>query len=210
MKFTIIIPTHNSEEYLKECLDSIHNQTYGDYEVLCIDDSQDSTVQIYKEYAKRDLRFKLIQDGNGSYGHKINVGIENAQGEYICILESDDYYSEDALEAFAKVINEYDPDFVDGDFERFCSIDKKKISFRMHKYDYPSMYNNLQLGDANFRALWYRTSAIWSGAYKKNFLKEQNIKLNESPGASYQDTSFNFLTHIFAFSTYHIDKVQYH
>ena len=89
IKISVIITIHNAEQYLKECLDSVCNQTFFDIEVLCIDGgSTDSSPSILKEYAQKDVRVQIINDSNTSYGHKINVGIEQARGKYISVLES--------------------------------------------------------------------------------------------------------------------------
>lgn len=211
MKLTVIVPVHNSETYLEECLESLASQSCQDFEALCIDDySVDKTKEIIERYVSKNERFKLIEDPNGSYGHKINVGISLAQGEYICILESDDLYYPDTLECFLKIIDVFSPDFVDGDYMSFCQIGEFRHERRTYKYEYPEMYNALQLGDSNLRALWYKTSGIWTGAYKKSFLVEHNIRFNESPGAAYQDTSFKFLVTTFAKSVYHIGRTLYY
>ena len=91
VKLSVIVPTHNSEKYIRECIESIIHQTYDNLEILCVDSSKDSTLSLLQEFAQRDCRVRIIQDTNSSYGHKINVGIQQAQGEYIGIVESDDY-----------------------------------------------------------------------------------------------------------------------
>ena len=197
--------------YLDECFKSIEKQGDYPYEVLCIDDySVDGSVDLIEKYAKTNDRFKLIQDSNCSYGHKINVGIQNARGLYICILESDDYYSDNFLKTIDKIISVYSPDIVDGDFCQFKEFANQKISKRVYKYEYPIMYDKICFNNMNIRSLWSKTSAIWTGAYNKDFLISNNIQLNESEGASYQDTSFRFLTSAFASTRYTVDEILYY
>lgn len=91
MEVTIIVPIHNSEKYLKECIKSALDQTFYDIEILCIDGgSTDLSFEIIKELREEDSRIQYIRDSNTSYGHKINLGINIARGKYIAILESDD------------------------------------------------------------------------------------------------------------------------
>lgn len=89
--FTLIIPIYNAEKYLCKTLDSVKKQTFSNYEVLLIDDgSTDGSEEICKEFVKKDKRFKLLQKANGGVCSARNLGIENAQGEYIVFIDSDD------------------------------------------------------------------------------------------------------------------------
>ena len=91
MKISIIIPVYNSEKYLRQCLDSVLAQTYTDFEALLIDDgSTDGSGAICDEYAARDARFKVFHKENGGVSSARNLGIDNAQGEWICFVDSDD------------------------------------------------------------------------------------------------------------------------
>ena len=91
-KISVIIPVYNVEKYLRECLDSVINQTLADIEIILVDDgSPDNCPQICDEYALKDNRIKVIHKENGGYGSAMNVGLEKATGEYIGIVEPDDY-----------------------------------------------------------------------------------------------------------------------
>lgn len=95
---SIIIPVYNVEKYLRECLDSVLNQTLTNFEAICINDgSTDSSQAILDEYAQKDNRIKIISKINGGLSSARNVGINNANGEYITFLDSDDYLTSDAL-----------------------------------------------------------------------------------------------------------------
>ena len=123
MRFSIIIPNYNKADYLKECLDSIFNQTIdkSKYEVLFIDDgSTDNSLEIIKDY---DI--KLFNTNRKMAGGARNKGIENAKGEYVLFLDSDDYlYSNDVLEKLDKHIT--DEDSINLSFVREY-IDNKEI-----------------------------------------------------------------------------------
>lgn len=92
-KISIIIPVYNAENYLRECLDSIINQTLKEIEVICIDDgSSDSSVTILYDYQHRDDRITIINQLNSGSGIARNKGIERAKGEFITFIDSNDYY----------------------------------------------------------------------------------------------------------------------
>ena len=89
---SVIIPVYNVEKYLRECLDSVLAQTYKDLEVILVDDgSTDQSGSICDEYAAKDSRFKVIHKPNGGQSDARNVGLDNAQGDYVYFIDSDDY-----------------------------------------------------------------------------------------------------------------------
>lgn len=209
-KFTVIVPVHNSEKYLYECLKSLSMQTYSDFEALIIDDySKDRTISIVKSFSEKDARFILMEDSNGSYGHKINLGFENAKGDYVCILESDDLYELDTLESFAAIIDVFHPDYVDGNYTEIKSVKQETDKKKVVKFDSSDLYEHLSIGDENLLVLDCFCSAIWSGAYNKQFVLQNMIKLNESEGASYQDLSFKFIVACCARKSYHLRNCLY-
>ena len=91
-KVSILVPIYNVEKYLRQCLESVVNQTLKDIEIICINDgSTDSSPEIIREFASRDSRIKVIDKPNTGYGHSMNQGLKAATGEYIGIVESDDF-----------------------------------------------------------------------------------------------------------------------
>ena len=115
VKVSVLIAIYNAERYLHQCLDSLKKQTLVDCEFLCIDDcSTDSSVAIIKSYATADSRFKLLHTPVNS-GHSVarNLGLACAKGEYIAVLDADDWFSCDALEkAFSVAEHNAFPDTV--------------------------------------------------------------------------------------------------
>ena len=98
-KISIIIPVYNTEDYLRECLDSVCNQTLPALEIICIDDgSTDSSGTILDEYARNDSRFRVIHQDNGGQSVARNRGIAMATGEYIQFVDSDDWLDLSACE----------------------------------------------------------------------------------------------------------------
>lgn len=100
MKVSVIIAVYNAERFLSECLDSLLAQTMTDFEAICVDDgSTDSSWQILSDYARRDSRFVTIRmEQNSGQSHARNVALQKVSGDYICMLDSDDWFSPDALQ----------------------------------------------------------------------------------------------------------------
>lgn len=100
IKVSVIIPVYNVEKYLRQCLDSVVNQTLKEIEIICVDDgSPDNSLSILQEYANRDSRFIIIDQENQGVGRSRNTGIRKARGEFVCFMDPDDWYPEsDILE----------------------------------------------------------------------------------------------------------------
>lgn len=204
---SVIVTVHNSEKYICECLDSLMSQTYSDIEILCVDGgSIDSTPTILRDYAGRDSRIRIINDSNTSYGHKINVGIEESDGKYISVLESDDYYDSTMLEKLYGIASKYDTDIANSNYISFYNIMGKKVTELIHMYE-SDEYDQLIISDKYGRLS--NITRYWTGLFKRDFLLKCNIRMNESPGASYQDMSFRFLTSILAKRVYHLNEALY-
>lgn len=206
VKVTIIVPIHNSEKYLQHCLESALSQTLRDIEVLCIDSGNtDRCFQIIAKMKEQDNRVVYIKDPNSSYGYKINMGIKMAKGGYVAILETDDQISPDMMEKLYAIGEMYHADMVNSDYFEFFEYNRRKI------YNKCEIYPNLQAHDQikYMTPKTILTTGVWAALYQKEFLLTQDIRLNESPGASYQDTSFLFLTGLLAKSVYHLDEPFY-
>lgn len=209
VKVTIIVPVHNSEKYLQQCLESALSQTLRDIEVLCIDSGNtDRCFQIIANMKKHDNRIVYIKDPNSSYGYKINIGIEMANGIYVAILETDDQMSPDMLEKMYSIGELYHVDMVNSNYFRFFEYKSKKLG------EERKIYPNLQVYDqlVNYMTQTPKTTVaggVWTSLYRKEFLITQNIRLNESPGASFQDISLVFLRGLLAKSVYHLDEPLY-
>lgn len=99
-KVTVLTAVYNAEPYLRQCLDSLKSQTLSDCQYICIDDcSTDSSVEIIKEYAAEDNRFQLLHTPvNSGQAVARNLGLQFAKGEYIAMLDADDWFERDTLE----------------------------------------------------------------------------------------------------------------
>ncbi len=131
---SVVVPIYNVEDYIAECLESILAQTYKDIEIICVDDcTLDNSVTIVKEYAKKDKRIRIIRhDENRGLGGARNTGIDNAKGEYICFIDSDDVIEPDMLEEMYRAISNNDVDAVVCGIRRFSGENTLEIATGFH------------------------------------------------------------------------------
>ncbi len=118
---SIIVPIYNTEKYLHECLDSILNQSYINFEVLLINDgSTDSSGTICQEYVERDSRFRYFEKDNGGVASARNLGLERSEGTYITFIDSDDWVEFKYLEVLYTALKENDTDVAISTYKRFA------------------------------------------------------------------------------------------
>ena len=185
---SILVPVYNVERYLNQCLDSILQQTFRDFEVICINDgSTDHSLEIIKSFIAKDKRFKLIDKINTGYGHSMNQGLSQCQGEYISIIESDDYIKPDMLERLYTVAKKNNLDVARCNYYIFSKFSKKLNN------DYiRDILANKVLKPLNHIKIFYQPPSIWVNLYKREFIDKYKIRFLETAGASFQDTSFVF------------------
>lgn len=209
-KVSIIIPTYNVEQYLVECMDSVTRQTLRDIEIICINDgSTDGSLAVFQRYAMKDDRIVIVDKENGGYGMGMNIGLDLAKGEYIGIVEPDDYVPLNMYEDLYAKAKEYDLDFVKADFYRFG---------RNENGDMNLVYNHLSKNPEDYNVIFDPSRHpetirfimnTWSGIYRKAFLDEYRIRHNETPGASFQDNGFFFQTFAYGKRAMILDKPYY-
>lgn len=113
IKISVIIPVYNEESYLNQCLDSILAQTLQEIEILCIDDgSTDRSLEILRDYAAKDSRFRVFTQENRYAGTARNVGIKYAEGKYFSFLDADDFFSPVLLERLYQAAEQQGADIV--------------------------------------------------------------------------------------------------
>ena len=197
IKISVVVPIFNVEDYIGDCLDSILDQSLKEFEVICVNDgSTDSSLDILKEYAAKDNRIKIIDKDNAGYGHTMNIGMDMASGEYFVIVESDDFILPKMFETLYDATKENDLDFVKSDFYRFYGEDNKNIIKEYQKLDKTNSnkyYNKIFSTHDNHDTYKFLMNT-WTGLYKLDFLRKNNIRHSETPGASYQDNGFWFKT----------------
>lgn len=129
MLFSVLIPCYNAEKYIKECLDSVINQNFNDYEIICVNDgSTDNTYKILKDIKKEHKNLKIFNIKHKGVAFVRNVLLKKAKGEYIVFLDSDDLMCENLLYELSKHKNDNIDCFV-GKFKSFSDSGKGKLIF---------------------------------------------------------------------------------
>lgn len=195
-KVSVVVPIYKVEEYLRECVDSILSQTLEDIEIILVDDgSPDNCPAICDEYAAKDKRVKVIHKENGGYATACNRGIQTATGDYIGLVESDDWIEPTMYEKLYNQITKFKADVCIGSFFEY----KSKSIFPNGRHDKPYMETIENIDDTklfsilDFPFLYTVHQSVWSKLYKKEFIKP--IKFDEQPQAAYQDAPF--MTEVF-------------
>lgn len=145
---SIIVPVYNTEEYIRQCLDSILNQTYQNFECLLINDgSSDNSADICREFVAKDTRFRYFEKENGGVSSARNLGIERSEGAYITFVDSDDWVDSDYLEVLYSTILEEQADIAVSTYKKFNTSDNCWYfhSFQV-KYD-RKVFTNIELID---------------------------------------------------------------
>ena len=189
-KVSVIMPSLNVAPYIRECIDSVINQTMRDLEIICVDaGSTDGTWEILNEYAQADSRIRLLHSIKKSYGYQMNLGIREARGEYIGIVETDDYILPEMYEELYAYAVEYNADFVKSDFDVFIT---PRVGERLFlKFPLGVRYDQLVTLEDYIQASSVDTF-IWNGIYKRTFLLNNGIWFQETPGAAFQDCGFRY------------------
>lgn len=177
-KVSVIIPVYNAEKYLRECLDSVVNQTLKEIEIICVDDgSTDSSLAILKEYAEKDGRFTIVAQNNLHAGVARNAGLALARGKYLSFLDSDDFFE---LNMFEKLYEKsenteaeiciFETDKYDNKTEKFIKQDWLLKQEQLPKKDIFSA-DDISKYIYNFSCSW-----AWNKLFNHEFIKTNQIK----------------------------------
>ncbi|MDR3049455.1 MAG: glycosyltransferase [Elusimicrobiota bacterium] len=192
-KISVIIPVYNAEKYLKQCLESIVNQTFKDIEIICVNDgSIDNSLEILREYAACDNRIIVVNQTNQGAGIARNQGIEIARGEYIHFVDADDYIVDNAYENLYAIVNQNDLDFIKC---KAYAIDEKTNSrLDISYYELNDVPKNFHNRIVNFfeapDILVNIPVSPWLGLFKKDFVYKKHIRFNNLKCVN--DRSFAF------------------
>lgn len=191
-KVSILVPICNVERYLRECLNSLVNQTLREIEIICINDgSTDSSLSIIREYERRDERIVVIDKPNSGYGDSMNKGIELARGEYIGIVESDDFASLNMFETLYKEAAKNDLDVVRSNYYAHRTGEDSSCDYLVENLAACGSYDKVFHPIDNPRVFMCQP-AIWTSIYKKSMIDKDEVRFLPTPGASFQDTAFYF------------------
>ena len=190
-KVSIVVPVYKVEFYLARCLNSIVKQSLEDIEIIIVDEGlQDQDRIIIDEFMSHDDRIVTIHKGGG-YGVSVNAGIDAARGEYIGIVESDDFIEPDMYEKLYIHAKELDADIVKSPFRQYYSDDNDPLAPMMDE-----LLNQLPT-DRFFSLRQYPVllathPSIWAGIYKAEWLRNTGIKFYDK--GAYLDIVFRFKT----------------
>ena len=212
-KVSILIPIYNTEKYLRECLDSVISQTLEDIEIICVNDgSTDGSKAILQEYAGKDSRIKHIDKQNGGYGSAMNVGLKHVTGQYIGIVEPDDYISPDMYQRLYQEAEKYRADVVKSNFTNFFDLQNGEKSPKPYINNWFS--ESRKIPESPFKitecaAFLSFHPSIWSCIYRTGFISKNHIDFQEIKGAGWSDNLFQVKTLVLAEKIAYIDEAFY-
>lgn len=176
-KISVIIPVYNVEKYLRECLDSVVNQTLKDIEIICVNDgSTDNSLEILKEYEKQDSRIKIIDKKNEGAGAARNLGLKSATGDYVIFFDSDDYMDITALEKLYQNITDTNADisicksyeFYDGDEEKQVT----EYAIKNNLLDNKTVFSPQEVSKYIFQ---FCVGWPWDKLYRREFVQKNGL-----------------------------------
>lgn len=195
VKISIIIPVYNVENYLKDCLNSIINQSLSDIEIICVNDgSVDNSLNILQDYASKDNRFVIINQENCGQGIARNKALDVAKGKYISFVDPDDWIEDGALEDLYNFAESNNADVVQFDFRNYDDVfkDFKDVCLADNlKKIYKSDFSNLKVFNwRDFKDICLQNLDLhaWTRLYKNDFVK--HYKLRFAPTKRAEDHLF--------------------
>ena len=190
---SVVIPVYNVEQYLKECIDSVLNQTYSDYEIILVDDgSTDNSSKLCDDYLTVDNRIKVIHRENGGLSAARNTGMDAATGDYIYFLDSDDYIESVTLERLVHTAKTDDADivFFDG-YVFYTDCEDDGTSYGYSRHDHYQTDTGRKVLEKLLINEEYRT-AVPLTFYNAKYLQKSNLRFYE--GILHEDELFTFQT----------------
>lgn len=198
-RISVVIPVYNVEQYLRQCLDSVLGQTLRDIEVICVNDgSPDGSPAILREYAMQDERVIVINKENGGYGQAVNTGLSRATGEYIAVVEPDDFISASMYETLlgnAMLSDGRMADVVKSAYWEFYDEEGNPDGRIVAPHLMNKMVKRRRVFTVEeYPEVLYHHPSIWSAIYRRDFLREQDIRFVEAKGGGWADNPFFFET----------------
>ena len=181
IKVSVVVPVYNAEKYLRECLDSILNQTLKELEIYCVDDgSNDNSVGIIKEYQEKDSRVHFLEQSHKGGGAARNLGMQHAKGEYISFIDADDYIDETMYQKLYDKCNETEADMavcsVRFLFQATGAIRDSVDGLRVENLPDKEVFSYKDMPDKIFNTFhnW-----AWNKLFRLSFIKEHQIQFQE-------------------------------
>lgn len=187
-KVSIVVPVYNVEKYLKQCLNSITNQTLKEIEIICVDDgSSDNSLQILQYFAAQDNRFTILAQEHLMAGVARNNGMKLAKGQYLAFLDSDDFFESDMLQIMYQKAVDTNSDIV------MC--DMRKYDNQTHKFSSPT-----QICTKNFDIIIPLQTQInifdlcasnaWTKLFRRQFILDNDLYFQNLKSCN--DIGFSF------------------
>ena len=201
-KISIIIPVYNNKQYLKECLNSIVNQTYKDLEIICVNDgSTDDSLAVLEEYAQKDSRIIIVNQENKGQSAARNAGLDIAKGEYITFIDSDDFVEINTYETALQFTK--NNDLVCFGIKIFGAVhlEQRKRDENYYKIKFQGALQNSK----NF--LLKTDCSVCNKIFKKELLDKYQIRFPN--GIHYEDAEFFFKYALVSEKIYFIDEYFY-
>lgn len=218
---SVIIPVYNVEPYLRKCLDSIVNQTYRDLEILVVDDgSTDGSGAICDSYAEKDERVVVFHTENRGLSAARNLGLDNAKGEWINFLDSDDWMDSEGFEfaisvaedkkadlVFWGYVKEYENHSIEKHFlwDDLIVFEKEQVRYQLHRRLFGLIGDEL-----SHLEYAYSFDTAWGKLYKAEAIKDKNIRFEDTAVIGTEDALFNAYFMGYANKAVHISKCMNH
>ncbi len=198
IKVSVIIYVKNTIEYIEKCIRSVMNQTLQEIEILIIDGgSTDGTLDIIEKMKQEDCRIRIFH-APASVGAQFNLGLREARGQYIGVCEADDYILPEMYESQYQIAKEYQLDVIRAGYYQIFNINEKEYRFKLKSCYQDEMTEKVVISHEDTFFLEQGINGFWNGIYRKQFLLDNQILMNETKGAAYQDITFSFLTQMYA------------
>ena len=209
---SIVIPIYNAEKYLEECLNSIKNQTYKNFEVIMVNDgSKDDSETICMNFLRSDSRFRYLKKENGGVSSTRNVGLDNVEGDYVTFIDADDWVDENYLELLITTVKKNHSDIVVSSYKQFNNIDV----FYLRAYTIQEKYllNFEKMNRDDFLTIFPKLMSInvcFNNAVAKLFRKELVNNLRFDTSIKYgEDLDFYFRLYLNVDSISYVDEPTY-
>ena len=177
-KLSVIIPVYNAEKHLKQCLDSVINQTMHNIEIICVDDgSTDDSLNILKEYHKKDSRIVILTQQNLQAGVARNTGLTVAKGEYIHFLDADDWIEKTAYKEWYAIAKDQDTDVCFCFYNKFDNETKEFIKVTNKLSDEYISESNFKKNPQYF--IYNEIAMLCNKIYRIEFLQKHNISFDD-------------------------------
>lgn len=187
VKLSIIVPIYNVEQYLRKCVDSVLNQDYEDYEIILVDDgSPDGCPQICDEYAAKHENIRVVHRENGGLSAARNSGIEEAKGEYVMFVDSDDYIEPNVLRGLMEQVEREQLDVLHFDYQnvRMNAAGQNEV-FQPYKFPHPvDKRTDVVSGER------YLNERMGYGCYACHFVIKREVASTFTPGIHFEDTEW--------------------